>query len=215
MNSIYISIDVETDGKMPGISSLYSLGAAAFKVCHEMKSAKAVSTFQVNFQTLENGVPDPGTMQWWKSRPKAFEAARKDAKPPGLATRSFRHWALECTPYRFTGKFVMIAYPAAFDASWVYWYMHAFNRSYLPFGQVPNCVDIKTTASEVLGVPYSRSAKKNWPAEWTAGLPRHSHVAWEDAREQGISWLRMKGINIDLQQALDVEHVCPTNLVSE
>ena len=75
----------------------------------------------------------------------------------------------------------MVGYPAAFDAMWVQWYLHRFAGDD-PFRR--RVIDIKTLAMVAMGAGYRPTMKSNLPKHW---LPRarHTHVALDDAIEQG------------------------------
>jgi len=80
-----------------------------------------------------------------------------------------------------------VAYPAGFDFSWVYWYLIRFaGKSPFSFA----ALDIKSYAMATLRTSFRGSTKARFPSEWL-GPRRHSHVALEDAREQGELFCRM------------------------
>ena len=79
------------------------------------------------------------------------------------------------------GLEVAVSVTDAFDAMWVTWYLHAFTSGD-PFRR--RCIDLKTLAMQLLGGGYANAAKRNMPASWFSGR-RHSHVAVQDAIEQG------------------------------
>ena len=69
-NEIYISIDIETDGPIPGPNSMLSIGNAAFN-----QFGKLVDTWEVNLETLRGARPDPKTKtEFWDKNPKAWAA---------------------------------------------------------------------------------------------------------------------------------------------
>ena len=118
-------------------------------------------------------------MDWWETQPDAWAACRTDLAAPKLAIRRFYDF-LHILKRR-VGVPVMVAYPASYDSLWIQWYFSRFmNRS--PFGR--RVIDIKTLAMTVLGNGYSHAAKRNMPIDWFPP-ERHSHVAVEDAIEQG------------------------------
>ena len=85
------------------------------------------------------------------------------------------------------GKPVFVAFPAGFDFTWMFWYMMRFaGRS--PFGWA--ALDIKTLGFALTGRPYRKSVKAAFPAEWHDPLP-HTHVALDDALEQGALFCNM------------------------
>lgn len=79
------------------------------------------------------------------------------------------------------GKPVFVAYPAAFDFMFVQWYLNGFAGE-SPFSH--SALDIKTYTMALLGTEYYDSVKRNMPKEWFDALP-HTHVALDDAKEQG------------------------------
>jgi hypothetical protein len=69
----------------------------------------------------------------------------------------------------------------------VYWYMIQFaGRSPFSF----SALDLKTMAMTMLGKDYRACSKKNLPRRWFDPLP-HSHVALDDAIEQGAMFCNM------------------------
>jgi hypothetical protein len=89
------------------------------------------------------------------------------------------------------GTPVFVAYPVAFDFAFVYWYLMRFAGEN-PFGY--RAVDVRSYAMAVLKADYSRSAKRNMPKEWFDSLP-HTHVALDDAIEQGALFCNMLEAN--------------------
>ncbi len=174
---IYVSIDVETDGPIPGPHSMLSLGAAAY-----LADKTLVATFETNFATLDGAMGNPRTMAWWQTQPEAWAACRENLRPPGEATTAFVEWA-EALP----GRPVFVAYPAGFDFLFVYWYMIRFTgRS--PFSH--SALDVKTLAMALLKKGYRDATKRNMPRRWFDDLP-HTHKALDDAIEQGALFCNM------------------------
>ena len=82
------------------------------------------------------------------------------------------------------------AYPGSYDFMFVYWYLMKFaGRS--PFGF--QCLDIKTLAMAALGSGYKAASKRMFPRRWFEGAPAHSHLALDDAHEQGVMMCRILG----------------------
>jgi hypothetical protein len=171
MDEIYVSTDVETDGPIPGPNSMLSFASAAY-----LPDKTVVSTFTANLQTLPGAAGDPKTMAWWQTQPVAWEACRKDLEPPEPAMRKYVAWVKG-----LPGKPVFVAYPAGFDFLFVYWYLIRFAGE-SPFSH--SALDIKTLAMAALGCGYRDATKRNMPKSWFDPL-LHSHVALDDAIEQG------------------------------
>ena len=177
MKEIYVSTDVETDGPIPGPHSMLSLGSAAY-----LADKTLVSTFAVNLETLPGASGDPRTMAWWQSRPAAWEACRQDLQPPDVAMKDYLAWLKQ-----LPGRPVFVAYPAAYDFMFVYWYLIRFTGE-SPFSH--SALDIKTFAMAMLKTNYRDSTKRNMPRRWFDEVP-HRHVALDDAIEQGALFCNM------------------------
>ena len=181
MSEIYISTDVETDGPIPGPHSMLSIGSAAYTA-----DKRLLSTFSANLETLPGASAHPQTAAWWATQPEAWAACRSELEAPEPAMKRYVDWieALE-------GKPVFVAYPAGFDFLFVYWYLMRFaGRS--PFSH--SALDMKTFAMALLRRDYRASTKQNMPEHWFDDLP-HSHVALDDAIEQGALFCNMLNEN--------------------
>ena len=58
MNEIYVSVDIEADGPIPGDNSMLSIGSAAYD-----ESESLLSTFSANILPLQAGQQNPITME--------------------------------------------------------------------------------------------------------------------------------------------------------
>lgn len=168
----YISIDVETDGPIPGGYSMLSLGAVAFDA-----QGTEIGSFSCNLRTLPGASSHPPTMLWWDRNREAYAATQVDKREPVEAMEEFDVWLSQ-----FPKPLICLAYPAGFDFTFVYWYLVRFVRN-SRFGF--QCLDIKTYSSAVLKIPFKEVSKRTMPRSWFSGTQKHSHVAVEDAREQG------------------------------
>lgn len=181
---IYFSTDVETDGPIPGPNSMLSIGSAAFN-----SSGELLGTFSANLETLPGAQPNPDTQAWWESNPEAWAACRKDTQDPVQAMQSFSDWVRS-----FPGKPVFVAFPAGFDFLFVYWYLIRFTGK-SPFSF--SALDGKTYAMALLKKGYRESVKKNYPQKWFPKNNKHTHVAVEDAIEQGRIFCNMLQYNLN------------------
>ena len=89
------------------------------------------------------------------------------------------------------GKPVFVAYPAGFDFLFVYWYLIRFVGE-SPFSH--SALDMKTYAMALLKTDYRNSTKRNMPKGWFDDMP-HTHVALDDAIEQGALFCNMLKAN--------------------
>jgi len=178
---IYVSTDVESDGPIPGPHSMLSFASAAFT-----PDKRLVATFSANLELLPGATGDAKTMAWWATQPEAWKAARENPQPPEEAMVQYVAW-LKALP----GKPVFVAYPAGFDFMFVYWYMIRFAGE-SPFSH--SALDMKTFAMALLKKPYRDSTKRNMPKAWFDAVP-HTHVALDDAKEQGLLFCNMLKAN--------------------
>jgi len=184
---IYFSIDIEADGPIPGIYSMLSLGCVAFD-----KRGKELGDFSHNFHQLPDAKTDPATMKWWESQPEAWEACRQNLTYAGFGMEDFVAWV-----NTFKGKPVAVYYPSGFDWPFVYYYLMAFAGK-SPFGF--QCLDMKTYASAILKSSFRDTVKRKMPKFWFNKKRKHTHIAVEDAREQGELFFQMKKYNDSLRQ---------------
>lgn len=174
---IYVSTDVEVDGPIPGVHSMLSFASAAYRADKTL-----VSTFTANLELLPGANGHADTMAWWEKNREAWNASRTDLRSPAEAMGNYVTW-LDALP----GLPVFVGYPAAFDFMFVYWYLIRFvGRSPFSF----SALDIKTMAMVMLRRDYRRSTKSSMPKRWFDDLP-HSHVALDDAIEQGAMFCNM------------------------
>jgi hypothetical protein len=180
MSEIYISVDVETDGPIPGPNSMLSLGAAAYKRVGVGKAKgtdfELIGTFSANLVELQGATPDPDTAKWWEGQPEAWAACRENPRDPTFAMQDFAKWV-----NAFGIKPVFVGYPAGFDFLFVYWYLIKFTGT-SPFSF--SALDIKSYAMAVMSIDYRDVTKRSMKPYLPADKP-HTHVAVEDAVEQG------------------------------
>ena len=174
MNEIYLSVDIEADGPIPGDYSMLSLGSAAYD-----ESENLVSTFTVNIAPLEGAKQHADTMDFWKANPEAWEAVHMNQQPPAAAMGEYAAW-LDSLTVGTESSLVFVDYPAVFDFAFVHWYLIHF-LGHDPFGFC--ALDIKTYAMAALDSKFVETVKSNMPAQWLSR--EHKHLALEDALEQG------------------------------
>jgi hypothetical protein len=90
-------------------------------------------------------------------------------------------------------KPVFVGYPAGFDFLFVYWYLIRFTGE-SPFSF--SVLDIKSYAMAVLKTGFKKTVKGKMPRHWFEKLS-HTHVALDDALEQGILFCNILAENIE------------------
>lgn len=175
---IYVSTDVESDGPIPGPYSLLSLASVAYD-----RKGRCLGEVSYNLSPLPGAGVHPGTAAFFAKHPEAYAALQTDRLAPSEAMAAYRRW-LEALP----GRPVFVAYPAGFDFTFVYWYLIHFTGG-SPFGFA--ALDMKSYAMALLKRPFHDVHKHSMPRSWRPqGLP-HTHIALDDAREQGAIFLAM------------------------
>jgi len=179
---IYISTDIEADGPIPGMHSMLSLASAAYladKTLH--------STFTVNLETLPGATQDERTMKWWQDFPDAWAKCRENVQSPEQAMRAYLAW-LQSLP----GRPLFLGFPASWDFMWVYWYLFRFTGE-RPFRE--HAIDVRSYAMGMRRVTFAETTRTYLPKRWfDEGLP-HTHVALDDAIEQGAMFCNMLAEN--------------------
>lgn len=90
------------------------------------------------------------------------------------------------------GKPVFVGYPAGFDFLFVYWYLIRFAGE-SPFSF--SALDIKTYAMAMLKKEFRKTVKGSMPKHWF-DPHSHSHIALDDAIEQGALFCNMLADNL-------------------
>jgi len=182
---LYFSVDIETDGPCPGPNSMLSFGVVALT-----PEGEELGSYEANLELLPGATPNKSTMEWWKGFPEAWAAHRKDLQDPAEAMKKFNGWVVGICGLDYIP--VMVAMPAGFDFLFMYWYMRSLGGN-SPFSF--SCIDMRTYVMASRKVGYKKTSKKFWPKRWFPNLP-HTHVAIEDAREQGLTFINMLKENL-------------------
>ena len=186
-DEIYIAVDIETDGPVPGLYSMISLAAVA------TTESKEVDSFYCKLVPLEGASQDPRTMAWWKTEPEAWQEVTSDAQSANEAMAEFCKWL-----DGLGKKPVFVAHPISFDYSFVSWYLWKFtNRN--PFADLEAAARTLDITSFIAG-KFSRilneSKRKKFPDWVSRGMPEHSHNALDDARGYAVVLRNVLGAKI-------------------
>jgi hypothetical protein len=176
-NTVYISVDVEADGPIPGPFSMLSFGAAVAGF-HEAQGFRATDpqaqTFYRELRPIsEDFVPEALAISGLDR-----DHLMGEGTPPPQAMAEFAHW-VEATADG--AKPVLVAYPACYDWMFVYWYLIKFHGK-SPFGH-SGCLDMKAMYATKADVPISATGKRSMPRHLLSSRP-HTHHALDDAIEQ-------------------------------
>jgi ribonuclease T len=169
---IYISVDIEASGPIPGEYSMLSLGAC---LVH-----RPATTFQRRVRPISDKfVPEAlavvGT---------TLEEAARVGIEPEQAMRDFANWisvnAGEHLP-------VFVGFNASFDWSFINWYFHRYvGRN--PFGIA--ALDIKAFYMGLSGCAWQETTSRQLPPEFQPSVPQ-THDALQDALAQADIFERL------------------------
>lgn len=182
--SLYVSVDIEADGPIPGPYSMLSLGAAVAGV-QDADGFRAADpeerTFYRELRPISEGfVPEALAVSGLDRDRLGAEGAE-----PVQAMREFTDWVRAAA---VGAQPVMCGYPASYDWTFLYWYLIRFAGS-SPFGH-SGCLDMKTLYATKAGLPLRAVAKGTMPRELLSRR-RHTHHALDDAIEQAELFARL------------------------
>lgn len=176
---VYVSLDIETDGPVPGLYSMLALGAAAFS-----EDGAHLGSWYATMRPLPGAKQHPETMSWWGTQPDAYAEATGEQEDPVDCIPRFAQW---CDQLKVRGQLVPFAKPTGFDYGFVIWYLHRFcGRN--PLGIA--CMDLRSYMAGLLCSPrYHPPGMRQLIGVALAGEnPSEGlrpHVAVDDALEQG------------------------------
>ncbi|GAA1108491.1 exonuclease [Kitasatospora arboriphila] len=180
--TVYVSVDVEADGPIPGPYSMLSFGAAVAGH-HDADGFRRAGRQAAGFYRELRPVSERFDPQALAVSGLDRAALLTGGTPPEAAMAAFCSWVEQvCAgPDGRRYRPVMVGYPAPYDWLFLYWYLMEFaGRS--PFGH-SGCLDVKTLYAARAGVPFAGIGKRSMPASLLPDLP-HTHHALDDAREQ-------------------------------
>lgn len=175
---LYISADVETDGPVPGAYSLLSFGlyvVGSFDG-ERLYRPEAELTFYRELRPISDQFEAEALQVNGLDRDRLVA----EGANPVVAMEAANAWVRELAVGH---RPVLVAYPVAFDWSFLYWYFERYCEGGSPFGH-SSCLDIRTFYQAQVGTVFDLSGKRNMPAELLPEVP-HTHNALDDAIEQG------------------------------
>ena len=201
MKELWFSIDVETNGAVPGLYDLVSIGACVINGCATkqggaenecgcLREAHLCKCEQPKFYVVvqpHGGLVDPEAQAVHKI---TEDERRRDGVDPTIAIVQFTDWAVK-TAGEFRPVFCSWG---TFDWMWCGYYLEKYGKRYTyPFG--PNSLDLKSYYLGLTkGDAWRTTAKGRMPKEDLCG--KHTHNALDDAVEQAemcLKWQKKYG----------------------
>lgn len=175
MSDVFISVDVETDGPIPGDYSLQSIGAVLVD--------SPAESFYVELKPISDRFVAEALEVTGLDRARLA----REGVEPAEAMRRFDAWVRAAVGRG--GRAVFVAFNATFDWSFVHWYfVHFLGQS--PFGIAG--LDVKAYYMGALGKRrWAETTKRHLEARFHSELP-HTHNALDDAREQADVFAKIR-----------------------
>lgn len=175
-NEIYISVDVETSGPIPGVFSLLSLGACVV--------GEPNKTFYAELKPLNDNFIKKALMVNGLS----LEKLKKQGEAPIVARKRFENWINEVA---VNNRPVFVGFNATFDWMFTHWYFLNFLGND-PFGI--SGLDIKAYYAGMQKTTWQETTKKQLCQKYPPKT-RHTHNALDDAIEQAEIFEKMLRAN--------------------
>lgn len=176
MKPLYISVDIEASGPIPGDYNMLSVGLAV--VGEEHDKCLYIELKPIN----DNAIPE--AMEHVGGLTLAGLAAT--GVDPKEAMEAIEAWLKSVTPRGHTP--VQVAWPSSFDFMWTHWYfIHFIGRD--PFGH--SGVDIRSFAMGRTNLGYCDVNKRSLAKMGIRSKYRHTHNALDDAKGQGSIFERL------------------------
>ena len=175
--SLYISVDIEADGPIPGPYSMLSFGAAVAGV-QDADGFTAADPEKLTFYRELRPISEEFVPEALAVSGLDRDWLQHEGAEPGVALTEFGDWVREVAA---GAQPVMCGYPASYDWTFLYWYLIRFTGA-SPFGH-SGCLDMKTLYATKARLPLRAVAKGTMPRELLSRR-RHTHHALDDAIEQ-------------------------------
>jgi hypothetical protein len=156
MPTLYISLDVEASGPVPGLFSLLAIGACG--VVDDGSEARVLDGADYEFKALIKPLPDAGV------DPEALKFAGglvpeelvTTGREPREALLSLNEWLERVRSSVGASRGHFLAHAASFDWMYMRWYYEKFGV-HCPFGFAG--VDIKAFAMGAMGISWEETSK--------------------------------------------------------
>lgn len=174
---VYFSVDVETDGPIPGPYSMLSFAlvpAGRLDGDRFTRPADYEDRYYAELQPISQDFEPAALAVNGLDR----ERLQREGTPPGTAMREAAEWVRSrCGG----GEPILVAYPLGFDWSWIHWYFIKFTGA-SPFKH-SRAFDLKTAVAVAQGIPIAEAGRSRLPAQ-LAAQHAHTHHAADDAIAQ-------------------------------
>jgi DNA polymerase III epsilon subunit-like protein len=177
---LYVSVDVEADGRVPGPFSLVSLGACAAAVRSPTGEISVLDPAAHTFYRELRPISSDWDPQALEVSGLTREHLETNGVEPARAMTEFAEW-VDSLSRQYEANPVFAAYPLGFDWQFTYYYLLVFAKR-SPFGHSAH-FDMKTAYALLANSSVRDAVKRNMPRSVLGRRP-HTHNALEDAQGQ-------------------------------
>lgn len=180
---VYISVDIETDGPIPGPFSMLSFAMVEIGTSDGIKLSRPAQprSFYRELKPISTRF-EPGAMSVnGLDRDKLSKEGGEPTSVMNEARQFVAELAVQGTP-------VLVAYPLSFDWSFLHWYFVNFGGQ-SPFNH-SRCFDLKTAVAVKGRRTILRAGRDQLPEVLKSKLS-HTHHALDDAKEQADIFARV------------------------
>ncbi|MEI8224125.1 MAG: hypothetical protein WCG20_03310 [bacterium] len=179
ITDLILSLDTEFNGDIPGINSLWSIGAAAFSIekDNDEFKPKLIDQFEVHLNDLPGTIHSQSNMEFWEQHQQAWQYCRENSIEPKRAIELFDVWL-----HKLPKKYIVATWPANADVGYVEYYFERFLKK-RPFPDF--LLDLRSYSFAMLKQEQWKDAgMKDLPEGWKPYNPT-PHRACADAIAQG------------------------------
>lgn len=167
---LYVAVDVEADGPIPGRYSMLSLGMAV------------VGLPDRRFYTEIRPISELFQPQALAISGLDRDRLQREAPTPRAAMEAAAAWVNDL---RKIGRPVFLAAPAVWDGMFVHWYFMNFIGT-SPFGQTGSGIDLRSYWMGFCGCEWVETRKGRIKSELRVTNLPHTHHAGDDAAELAV-----------------------------
>lgn len=176
---LYISVDIEPDGHVPGLSSIVSLGACAVAIRDDEGEITALDPERQTFYAVLRPIADTYVEKALRVTGFTRDALERDGRDPAEAIPAFAKW-IDALAAEHDALPVLAAYPLGFVWSFTQYYLHEFaGRS--PFGQSAH-YDMKSAYAALANSAVRDAIKRRMPSRLLGPKDSKTHHALDDAK---------------------------------
>lgn len=176
-SDVYFSVDIETDGPIPGPFSMLSFAIVPAGVIRDgcfVRSGQDVETLYRELKPISEHFEPEALAVNGLDRKRLVNEGLEAAEAMKQASEFIHQHALGGVP-------VLVAYPLSFDWSFLYWYFIRFGGT-SPFKH-SRCFDMKTAIAVKGKRAIAKSGHAHLPESLLSSFP-HTHNALDDAVSQ-------------------------------